>query len=231
VNESAMEQLSDREIRVPLPAGLLAGINTVQVSHWVDFSQVGEPSGDRSESAAATPSELRRCFASNVAAFVLRPTIAKMNGSYEIQVLADRAAWEREFPTANPTDAGNRLTAPVQAPAIAVHLNPSVKRTQHIELLLNEVVDPSLERSARAYQFRHPALLLDEAVVAAAGSPSQVPMEQQMSHTLVFPIPRVAPGQYLVRVQVDRAESPLFVDVDRNSATFNQYIEPMVIIP
>jgi hypothetical protein len=52
--------LTDRRIEVTLPAGLRAGINTVQVVHDLDFG---------------TPNEPHRGFRSNTAAFVLRPVI------------------------------------------------------------------------------------------------------------------------------------------------------------
>lgn len=40
----------------------------------------------------------------------------------------------------------------------------------------------------------------------------------------------VKPGKYLVRIQVEGAESPLVVDIDKNSPTYNQYIGPSVIL-
>jgi hypothetical protein len=41
----------------------------------------------------------------------------------------------------------------------------------------------------------------------------------------------VRAGEYLVRVQVDGAESPLVVDGDPTSPTFNQFLGPLVTIP
>jgi hypothetical protein len=49
--------------------------------------------------------------------------------------------------------------------------------------------------------------------------------------TLTVPIRDVKPGEYLVRIQVDGAESRLQVDSDRNSPTFEQFIAPTIIIP
>jgi hypothetical protein len=46
-----------------------------------------------------------------------------------------------------------------------------------------------------------------------------------------FPIQGVKPGEYLVRVQVDGAESMLQVDKNPNSPTFEQYIGPTIAIP
>ncbi|MDB9526531.1 DUF4255 domain-containing protein [Oscillatoria sp. CS-180] len=48
--------------------------------------------------------------------------------------------------------------------------------------------------------------------------------------TLTFQLNNVLTGTYLVRVQVDGAESPLEVDTDENSDTFEQYIGPTIWI-
>ena len=46
-----------------------------------------------------------------------------------------------------------------------------------------------------------------------------------------FSIQGVKPGEYLVRIQVDGAESMLQVDRNPNSPTFEQYISPIIVIP
>ncbi|HKR22687.1 MAG TPA: hypothetical protein VJS17_08840, partial [Pyrinomonadaceae bacterium] len=48
--------------------------------------------------------------------------------------------------------------------------------------------------------------------------------------TIEFIISNVAAATYLVRVQVDGAESPLERDTNNASPTFNQFIGPLVII-
>ena len=48
---------------------------------------------------------------------------------------------------------------------------------------------------------------------------------------LTIPISGVRAGDYLARVQVDGADSPLQVDSDPDSPTFNQFIGPLVTIP
>ena len=53
---------------------------------------------------------------------------------------------------------------------------------------------------------------------------------QQDTQTVVIPIQNVQPGDYLVRIQVDGAESVLQVDQNPRSATFEQYIGPAVAI-
>lgn len=49
------------------------------------------------------------------------------------------------------------------------------------------------------------------------------------SHTeIIIPIQAVNPGEYLVRLMIDGAESQLSVDDDPNSVTYEQYIEPKI---
>jgi hypothetical protein len=48
---------------------------------------------------------------------------------------------------------------------------------------------------------------------------------------IIVSIYDVRAGDYLVRLQVDGAESPLLVDTDPNSPTFNQFVGPLVTIP
>lgn len=50
------------------------------------------------------------------------------------------------------------------------------------------------------------------------------------SKLVTFPISDVKEGEYLVRVQVDGAESPLNVDVNPQSETYEQFVSPAVAI-
>ncbi len=50
------------------------------------------------------------------------------------------------------------------------------------------------------------------------------------SYLVTFPMGDVKVGEYLVRVQIDGAESPLEVDTHPNSETSQQYIRPTVLI-
>ena len=75
---------------------------------------------------------------------------------------------------------------------LRVQLEPVVDASQRVTLLLNEY-DPPSDRPARAY-----------AVDALLRDPASPPTAQ-----VDFPIPDVANGEYLVRVRVDGAESPL----------------------
>jgi hypothetical protein len=52
----------------------------------------------------------------------------------------------------------------------------------------------------------------------------------ELTHELSFTLPNVRQGEYLVRIQIDNAESPLEVDTQENSPTFEQYIGPTLRI-
>jgi hypothetical protein len=166
------EDVRNEEIRVeltspPLPEeALRAGVSGVQVVHPM---MMGEPP------------ELHRGVESNVAAFVLRPTI-----------------------TGAATTGGTALT---------VTVGPAVGRGQRVALLLNELSAPS-DRAARAYRFEAPQDngIEDDDVDATT--------------SITFATESVAGGVYLVRVQVDGAESPLTVD-----PSSQRYVAPKVTIP
>jgi hypothetical protein len=93
---------------------------------------------------------------------------------------------------------------------VTVNFNPAVGRMQRVIMLLNEFNPPS-DRPARSYSFQ--AQSRDEDV-----------------NSIIFHISNVEAGEYLVRVQVDGAESPMDVDTDQDSPTFNHYINPRVTI-
>lgn len=46
---------------------------------------------------------------------------------------------------------------------------------------------------------------------------------------VTFPILNVEPGEYLVRVQIDGAESPLLVDMNAQSETCDRYVAPTMV--
>jgi hypothetical protein len=109
------------------------------------------------------------------------------------------------------------ITGPVTAAAggepgsldVTVPLAPDVGRGQRVVLLLNEYQAPD-GRPARAYSFVAPA--------PAATAPP-------VSATAVIPVRGVAAGTYLVRAQVDGAQSVLGVGPD------GRYGTPRVVIP
>ena len=157
--EGTINEVSDKQIKVTLPDGLRAGVNSVQVVHELDFG---------------TDSEPHQGFESNVAAFVLRPTI----------------------------------TAPsADSAKVTLTFNPKVSKTQRVVLLLNNVATPTT-----AYSFKAPKDngITDDGV--------------EETDTIDFTITNVVAGTYLVRVQVDGAESLLERDSD------GKYNEPTVTI-
>jgi hypothetical protein len=97
--------------------------------------------------------------------------------------------------------------APISVAAgadLTVAVSPPVGREQRVELFVG---DRSIPLPARA-----------------ANAPAT-------TASLTFPIPTgITAGSYLLRVQVDGADSQLDVDTNPASATFNQYIGPAVTI-
>jgi hypothetical protein len=100
------------------------------------------------------------------------------------------------------------------ATEVTVTFNPAVGKAQRVVLLLNEF-DPPSDRAARAYSFNAPRDngIEDEDVHETAA--------------ITFAITGVEQGDYLVRVRVDGAESPLEVDPDPDNP---MYIGPTVTI-
>lgn len=90
---------------------------------------------------------------------------------------------------------------------IEVTINLTVDTGQQVVLALNEWnVD-----SPASYLFDAPRCELD-------------------SPTVVIPVQAVKAGEYLVRLRVDGAESQLEVDTDEDSATYEWYVGPKVVI-
>ena len=115
-------------------------------------------------------------------------------------------------PTIKPK-ADNSPDITVGATDVTVKLTPPVTKKQRASLLLNELNPPDT-RLSRAYSF-------DSAAHNAPADPDE-------TDTLVFPISGVASGDYLVRVQVDGADSPLEQGPDKNNPV---YVGPKVTIP
>jgi hypothetical protein len=162
-------QVSDTKINLVLPASLRAGVQGAQIKQQLMIS---------------TPPSAHRGFESNVAAFVLAPTITILNAT---------------------------------ATKVSIKFNPKVGKKQRVVLLLNEF-NPPANRAARANRFDAPN--------------RDTPAEPDETDTLDFVISGVVSGKYIVRVQVDGAESSLDVDTNPLSPTFNQYTgTPQVTIP
>jgi len=154
----------------PLPAGMRAGIQTVQVVHPM---------------AIGTPPVPHSGVESNVQAFVLRPIVTPNAPTGVVASVVDGVT--------------------VKSGNIKIDFNPNVGKTQRVILLLNEFNPPS-NRPTRAYSFK-----------AVPGNGVVDPNKETPSVTMAFI--NVIPGDYLVRVQVDGAESVLAVDGSGRYAT------------
>ena len=151
--------IEEDRIRIAVPAGLLAGINTVQVVHDLDLGTPVEPHG---------------AFESNVAAFVLRPAVTP--GALQNQQV---------------------LTGNLRSAELPVTFDPPVGKKQRVLLLLSEATVPTT-RPARAYSFEAP--------------PRNQPADPDTTTQLTVPITSARTGTYLVRLQVDGADSSLQTD-------------------
>lgn len=174
----ASAELTDTQIIVGLPAGLLAGVQPVQV---IQMRMMGDPETEH------------RGVESNVAAFVLVPFVSFVLGG------------------APSSSVVNGVT--VFSGALAVTFTPEVGRRQRVVLLLNRFDAPD---APHAYSF------------VAATRPESDP---ETAGVITIPFSGVREGTYLVRVQVDGAESPLAVDTSEPPGpSYNQFIGPTVAI-
>jgi hypothetical protein len=149
----------------PFPADTLrAGAQGVQILHRINMG---------------TPETEHKGFESNVAAFVLRPSVVPGGVNFTATSVVDATTFH---------DAKVDLT-----------FTPRVGVDQRVVLLLNEF-DPPSSRSAYAYQFNVKVVPANPADISVA--------------TLTAEVTHVASAKYLVRVQVDGAESPLQPDAN-----------------
>jgi hypothetical protein len=135
---------------------------------------------------------------SNVAAFVLRPRIVEPVGVANLHI------------------AGNNL----RSADMNLTVTPAIGDAQRVVLLLNEINPPVTSPPgpaaiAQSYSFNAPSRIPQS---PPAGPPGA-------SATITIPISGVKAGTYLVRIQVDGAESPL------GSDAAGQYNAPQVTIP
>lgn len=105
--------------------------------------------------------------------------------------------------------------ADLRAGVLIVTVDPPVGRRQRVVAQLNQI-DPPVGVAPASYSFPDESRDFD-------GAPDE-------TDALEIPFARVTAGTYLVRVQVDGAESPLDRDADPDSPTFEQYVAPQVDI-
>ena len=133
-----------------------------------------------------------------MAAFVLRPHIVETVGVSHLHI------------------AGNNL----RSADINLTVTPAIGDAQRVVVLLNEInlpvtSPPGPAVIAQSYSFHAPSRI---PLSPPAGQP-------EASETVTIPISGVKAGTYLVRIQVDGAESPL------GSNAAGQYHAPQVTIP
>jgi hypothetical protein len=145
----------------------------------------------RLDFGTSSPDEPHRGFESNVGAFVLHPSIGAP------AVAAPSVAGVTPTLRNGVPVVVDGVT--LQSADVTVNFAPRVGRRQRVLLLLNELPAPA-SRPARSYSFAAPP---DNGIVAPS---------QPDTATIVFPVSFVAPGAYLLRAQVDGAESPLVAD-------------------
>lgn len=165
--------LSDTQISFTLPPDLTPGVQALQV---IQPLQIG------------TPPMAHHGFESNVAAFVLQPTITVTATSVMSHVV-------------------NGVT--LATDDLTIDFTPPVGKMQRVVLLLNEYNPPS-SRAPWTYSVDAPSR-------NQMGAPDT-------TAAITIRVTDVAAGNYLARVQVDGAESPLGVDAS------GQYASPQVAI-
>jgi hypothetical protein len=171
------QEVNNKQIKLNLGAlseseiyWLRAGVQSLQVLHAL---------------AKRNSIESERTVGSNVVAFVLCPTLVKVEQTH-VELGEDD----------------------LYSATITVRTDLVIGAEQRVFLLLNEL---KIHNPA-AYIFKANPRSADDAIAE-------------------FTAQNVKAGTYLVRIQIDRAESPLTVDMDANSPTFEQYTGPMVTIP
>lgn len=184
-------QVSETDLVFPLSAvpqaALRIGVQSLQVVH--PQGQVREQrrsavqAADRSNLMTLGP--IHRSVESNVAPFVLRPTIQQLQVHLEPSLDDELRQVRFEILTDIPVQVGQRVL-----------------------LCLNE----------RSLEGPHAYVFESDRVESATSA-------------LIFRTRHIHPGEYLVRLQVDGAESLLQVDQNPHSPTFEQYIAPLCTIP
>jgi hypothetical protein len=107
-------------------------------------------------------------------------------------------------------------TGDLRAGTLNVTVDPAVGNRQRVLVSLNQI-DPPPDETPASYRFADASRDIE-------GAP-------ETANALSVPFVDVRAGTYLVRVQVDGAESPLDRDLDRTSPTFERYVAPTVSLP
>ena len=179
-----IDNVTDTQITLALPADLRAGVQGMQV---VQLMNMG------------TPPVPHRGVESNLAAFVIHPTINRNPDETPDITVAG-----------NVPDPDGMISG-----TVTVRVTPTVAKKQRAVLLLSEIIPPlpPSDEAPRAYTFD--------------STPHNQPDDPDVTDTLEFPISRVKPADYLVRIQIDGANSPLETSADADNPL---YIGPQITI-
>jgi Pvc16 N-terminal domain len=154
------------------------------------------------------------------------PVDALRAGVQGLQVI-HRRQWDNTEPPGRSYALESNAIPLVLRPTIKqVHLTSSGGRGSDLRsALLTVQVDVRVGMKQRV------VLVMNErSIVAPVGYQFEVLPRDSDTHTIAIPIQGVRPGEYLLRLQVDGAESLLSIDSDRNSPTFNWYSSPKIQI-
>lgn len=115
-----------------------------------------------------------------------------------------------------------QVTDQTRSADLVIDFDPPVGKKQRVVVMLNELdvaspPAPPQNRPPRAYRFE--------------AASRDLPAEPDTRTQLTVPVSGVRPDTYLVRVQVDGAESPLALGSLPETPTIQQYVDPRVVIP
>lgn len=163
------------------------------------------------------------------------PTEALRAGVQGLQVI------HQQIPSTAPPNGTARQTKSSQQQQVESNVAPIIIRPSLKEVRLSNLensyddsrlADLTVVTDLTIAQGQRPVIKLNELTVnePAIYTFSARQLNENTTEP-TFPIQGVKPGEYLVRVQVDGAESMLIVDRNPNSPTFEQYIGPTIVIP
>jgi hypothetical protein len=137
---------------------------------------------------------------SNATAFILCPNI---EGDAEVVVFPPVGGWLEGTAAFNEIDPRNG--------EISLKLDVKVTPNQRALLTMNRLVTPDQKNELISFIFRAKERTGD-------------------TQELIFPFEKLQSGEYLIRVQIDGADSEFKIDEKQGSRTFGQFIGPKVVI-
>jgi Pvc16 N-terminal domain len=137
---------------------------------------------------------------SNAMAFILCPSIQE---SPEVVNLPPPGGWLGGMFKATERDPRNG--------EITIKVDVLVTPTQRVLITMNKLLTKESKDELISFIFR-------------------AKDREMETHSLIFPFEKLRPGEYLIRVQIDGADSELKIDTKPGSTTFGQFIGPKVLI-